>query len=79
MLSLKDWEEAWDFAEKICKESRLNVKPEVYTMYDGRKGIYIKLFDKNDNYYIRYASGIWDTYFEMENALKWCLVKLEAA
>ncbi len=69
-LSLKEWNEALEYAEKLCENSGINIKPKPYEMYDNRKGIYIQLFDKRGRPFEQWATGIHDNLDSMKQSLK---------
>jgi hypothetical protein len=72
MLKLSEWNRILAHADKCMenlKSKGFNSKSTTYTMYDGRKGIYIQLFDNNDEPYKEYASGIFNTESEYKKAL----------
>ena len=41
-------------------------------MYDGRKGIAIQLFDRENNFSTEFKTGIFSTFGDMKNALNAC-------
>lgn len=64
MLRLREWNEILAYADNACKELKeigYNVKSQQYEMYDGRKGIYLIVYDNQSKEYSKYASGIHDT------------------
>ena len=73
-LSLKEWESVQDFAQICCAELEfkyhLNVKTKVYRMFDGRAGVALQLFDKYNNFFKEYLSGIHDTAMEYKKAIE---------
>lgn len=61
MLRLSDWNKCMRYAQEKCIAETdigcvLRAKP--YTMYDGRKGIAIQLFDERGEFYTEAYSGI---------------------
>lgn len=63
MLKLSDWNNCMRYAQEKCIAETdigcvLRAKP--YTMYDGRKGIAIQLFDECGKFYTEACSGIWE-------------------
>ncbi len=73
MMKLKDWNESISYGNGICNELKdegYNVKLKSYTMYDGRKGLYIQVFDQYGNLFKEYASGIVDNIDEMKKNLR---------
>ena len=64
MLRLKEWNDILAYAENACTELEeigYNVKAQQYSMYDGRKGIYLIVYDDQNKVFEKYASGIHDT------------------
>ena len=60
-MKLSDWNKLMEYGKKLCtnlKEKGYDVRLRPYTMYDGRKGLYMQVFDSNGNFYKEYASGI---------------------
>lgn len=45
------------------------IRPITYSMYDGRKGIYLALYDSEGKLYDRIASGVHDTVDEYKKHL----------
>ena len=61
MLKLREWNEVLDYADQIEEElisNGYNVKLHEYSMYDGRKGIYLTLYDNHNKVHQQYASGV---------------------
>lgn len=61
MMKLSDWNKLMEHGKKLCadlKEKGYDVRLRPYTMYDGRKGLYMQVFDSNGKFYKEYASGI---------------------
>jgi hypothetical protein len=72
MLKLSEWNRVLAHANKCVenlKSKGFDSRFATYTMYDGRKGIYIQLFDNNNELYKEYASGIFDAESEYKKAL----------
>ena len=73
-LSLKEWEQVQDFAMVCCAELEfkygLNVKTKVYRMFNGEMGISLQLFDKYNNFFKEYLSGIHGTVMEYKKAIE---------
>ena len=64
MLKLKEWNEVLDYANEVCIElcdNGYDVKAKQYSMYDGMKGVYLIVHDRDGKEFQRYASGIHDT------------------
>lgn len=61
MLKLREWNEVLDYADQIEKEltsKGYNIRLHEYSMYDGRKGIYLTLYDNHNKVHQQYASGV---------------------
>lgn len=61
MLKLKEWNEVLDYADEVCRDLNnkgYDVKVKQYSVYDGRKGIYLIVYDRDGKEFQRYASGI---------------------
>ena len=64
MLKFKEWNKILDYADVVCRELSENgydVKAKQYFMYDGRKGVYLIVCDRDGKEFKRYARGIHDT------------------
>lgn len=71
-LKISEWDNINKYADKVCvdlKNKGFNVKPKQYDMYDGRKGLYLQVFDNNDRFYTQYATGTWNNETEMKKAI----------
>lgn len=79
MMKLKEWEKSLSYAKKLCKETDIDIRYKTYTMYDGRKGIYLQLFDSAGLLYKEVASGIYERFEDMKKALDLSLKRLEEA
>lgn len=58
--------------KKLCRKLQsegYNVKPSTYSMYDGKKGIYLQVLDAEGDIFCQYASGIHATLSGMIDAL----------
>lgn len=63
-MKLKEWNEVLDYAVDVCREleeNGYNIKAEQYYMYDGRKGVFLIVLDRDGEEFRRYASGTHDT------------------
>ena len=63
-IKLAEWNELVRHGKKLCNiliENGYDARLKHYTMYDGRKGLKIQLFDDFGNFFTEYCSGI-DTY-----------------
>ena len=66
MLKLGEWNEVLDYADQIEKEltsKGYNVRLHEYSMYDGRKGIYLTLYDNHNKVHQQYASGVHNSIY----------------
>lgn len=73
MLKLKEWNESLRYGKELCeqlKDEGYNAGLKPYSMYDGRKGIYMQVFDSDGNLFKEYASGINETLEQMKAALR---------
>lgn len=73
-LSLNEWENILDYAQLCADELNfkyfLNVKVKVYRMYNGCMGVSLQLFDKYNNFFKEYLSGIYTSTDEYIKAIK---------
>ena len=69
IMKLSEWNEIISYAKELCQKRASNIKPITYSMYDGRKGIYLALYDCEGKVYDRVASGVHDTVDEYKKAL----------
>lgn len=69
-MRLTEWNEVLKYAEELCKGYKDFLRPVTYTMYDGRKGIYLNLYDNEGKIFKQFASGIWDTTEQYKVALR---------
>ena len=73
-LSLKEINVAQDFADKLASEISATlgvaVLSEMYSMYDDRRGIYLKVYDNRGRLYQKYASGIHTNLNDIINSLR---------
>lgn len=70
-MRLTEWNEVLKYAEELCKDFKYFLRPATYTMYDGRKGIYLNLYDNEGKIFKQFATGIWDTAEQYKNALRY--------
>lgn len=75
-MNLKDWNEATAYAETVCGKLPRDVRPKVYQMYDGRKGIELQVFDRNGYYYTGVCTGLHSTLESMKSAIDRCAQRL---
>lgn len=46
MMKLSEWNKSLEYAEEICRKMKdIDVRVSEYSMYDGRKGIYLIAYD----------------------------------
>lgn len=72
MLKLKEWNEVYAYGIGLCnnlKKQGHDVRLVSYTMYDGRKGVFLQLFGSNGELYSQYASGIHNNVLDFKRAL----------
>jgi hypothetical protein len=70
-IKLSEWNELIKYGNELCdnlKERGYDVRLKPYTMYDGRKGLAMQVFDSFGNFFKEYYSGV-DTYEFMKNAM----------
>lgn len=75
MLKISEWNSVVEHGNKVCEELKgygYNTKLKPYTMYDGRQGLFIQVFDGFGQFYTEYASGIWNSVEEFKSALDNC-------
>lgn len=71
-LKLDEWNKSNEYADTICKDLNskgYNTKPKQYTMYDGRKGLYLQVFDAKGKFFKEYATGIQNSLSAMKKAI----------
>lgn len=70
-VKLSEWNELVRYGNELCgslKENGYDVRLKPYTMYDGRKGLSMQVFDTFGEFYKEYYSGV-DTYKTMKNVM----------
>lgn len=71
-MTLFDWNKVLAHADRCVENLRASgydAKAKSYTMYDGKQGIYLQLFDAHGSFFTEYASGIHNTVFDYVVAL----------
>lgn len=68
-MRVSEWNEVINYAKELCKKCTGDLRPTTYSVYDGRKGIYLALYDSEGKLYNQAASGIYDTVDEYKKAL----------
>ena len=68
-MRVSEWNEIISYAKELCQKRASNIRPIPYSVYDGRKGIYLALYDCEGKVYDRVASGVHDTVDEYKKAL----------
>lgn len=68
-MRVSEWNEIISYAKDLCQKCASNIRPITYSVYDGRKGIYLALYDSEGKLYDRVASGTHDTVAEYKKAL----------
>ena len=60
-MKLTEWTNLIDYGNALCvtlKEKGYDVRLKPYTMYDGRKGLVMQVFDSDGDLFNEYRSGI---------------------
>lgn len=60
-MKLTEWTNLVDYGNALCatlKEKGYDVRLKPYTMYDGRRGLTMQVFDLNGDLFNEYYSGI---------------------
>lgn len=60
-MKLTAWTNLVDYGNALCtilKDKGYDVRLKPYTMYDGRKGLAMQVFDSNGDLFTEYRSGI---------------------
>lgn len=60
-MKLTEWTNLVDYGNALCttlKDKGYDVRLKPYTMYDGRKGLAMQVFDPNGGLFNEYRSGI---------------------
>lgn len=60
-MKLSEWNNLLKYGEELCenlKAKGMDVRIKPYTMYDGRMGVSMQVFDSYGNFYKEYQSGI---------------------
>ena len=71
-LKLNEWNIACEYASLVCeslKDNGHNVKAKPYSLYDGRKGIDLQVFDNYGHFFTQYATGVHEDLTDMKNAI----------
>lgn len=80
-MSFSDFCDAFEYAEEKCAEATekcgRDIRPEPYSMYDGRKGIYIQLYF-GSHLFIQCATGIWENLSTMKKAIDRSIARIIA-
>lgn len=74
-MRLTDWNASLAHAAELVdklNQNGCNARAIYYSMYDGRKGIAIQLFDRENNFSTEFKTGIFSTFGDMKNALNAC-------
>lgn len=74
-MRLTDWNASLAHAAELVdklNQNGCNTRAISYSMYDGRKGIAIQLFDRENNFSTEFKTGIFSTFGDMKNALNAC-------
>ena len=60
-MKITEWTNLVDYGNALCttlKDKGYDVRLKSYTMYDGRKGLAMQVFDVNGELFKEYRSGI---------------------
>lgn len=60
-MKLTEWTNLINYGNALCttlKDKGYDVRLKPYTMYDGRKGLAMQVFDPNGDLFNEYRSGI---------------------
>lgn len=60
-MKLTEWTNLINYGNSLCatlKEKGYDVRLKPYTVYDGRKGLSMQIFDSNGDLFTEYRSGI---------------------
>lgn len=60
-MKLTEWINLINYGNSLCatlKEKGYDVRLKPYTVYDGRKGLSMQVFDSNGDLFTEYRSGI---------------------
>lgn len=70
-IKLNEWSKLIKYGNELCnglKEKGYDVRLKPYTMYDGRKGLTMQVFDTFGKIFKEYHSGV-DTFAMMKNIM----------
>ena len=79
-IKLNEWNELVRYGNELCDtlaEKGYDVRLKPYTMYDGRKGLAMQVFDAFGKFFKEYYSGV-DTYQTMKNVMYMNMRKIVA-
>ena len=78
-MGYSDWMKSIMYVERRCKQESKrtgrDIRYKEYTMYDGRKGVYIQLIC-NGNVFNEWASGIHSNYMDFKDC---CEIMIQRA
>lgn len=60
-VKLDEWNKLIEYGNKLCNELKTkgyDVRIKSYTVYDGRKGLAMQIFDINGKFFAEYVSGV---------------------
>lgn len=72
MILLKDWNETIKYANSVCEDLKndgYNMRLKVYSVYDGRKGLYLQVLDDCGKIFREYSTGTHDNLNDMKNSI----------
>lgn len=68
-IRLNEWNELINYGNELCyqlKDNGYDVRLRSYTLYDGRQGLIMQMFDAFGHVFKEYYSGV-DTFATMKN------------
>lgn len=71
-MKLNEWNMAIDYAKEVSKDladDGYDIQTKPYRMYDGRKGMYLEIYDNAGIIHKQYASGIHSDIGEFKKAI----------
>lgn len=71
-MTVNDWNKCLTIAQDIIDDLESKNIPctkSTYSIYNGKKGIYLNILDENGDVYQTFASGTHETFIEMQCAL----------
>lgn len=78
-LKLNEWNASCEYAKETCKKLKdkgYDVRVKPYSVYDGRMGIYLQVFDNMNNFFAEFATGIHTSLNEMKKSIDIMALKI---